>query len=454
MAPWWSPRALARDADALEQQERLEGGAAGQTRGGRAPRWAGRARRTRRPPRRAARASPRPGWWPAPPRGAAGATCGCRSSPTRIIPRARRNPSASTRSTSSPEHAHERLVVDVVAPDGGRLQHATRVGGEALDAHGDDVGERRRGRAPDSSRRKRRSCSSVERHDRARPAEQPAELGRPMRASALSTSAVRQRREHARRGDVGRPAGVEAGRVGARRAARGRAAGRSSASANALRLAPSTRVEVVDREDDAVAARPLARAHERPAQRLGRGEAAVFGREAGAALGGSLIRRRRRGRGAPRAWRPTQSRGPPPVTGRRRELHDGAAERPVADLGPRRVGPRLHDDVARGGRARRGTRAPAASCRRRRRRRCARPSASAPRPRRASSHARSSSRPMSGRGQRTPRPRRRRRRVRSARSRRAGDRRRDAAERRGGSVVSCVAVVGAPHSPQNFCAAG
>ena len=37
---------------------------------------------------------------------------------------------------------------------------------------------------------------------------------------------------------------------------------------------------------------------------------------------------------------------PSPRLGKRRELHDGAPQRPVADLGPRGIGPGLHDDVA------------------------------------------------------------------------------------------------------------
>ena len=92
----------------------------------------------------------------------------------------------------------------------------------------------------------------------------------------------------------------------------GTSGGSLSASANALRLAPSTRVQVVDREDDAMAAGPLARADEGPAKRLGRGEAALLGREATAALGarvtedvGEAAARLGRGR-HPVAWSPAR----------------------------------------------------------------------------------------------------------------------------------------------------
>ncbi len=154
------------------------------------------------------------------------------------------------------------------------------------------------------------------------------------------------RSEHAGRGHVGRPAGVEARASYVPMSSAGTSGGSLSASANALRLAPSTRAEVVDRQHDPVAAGPLARAHDRPAQRLGRGEPALFRREPGAALGACVIEHVGEsaaglGRGGdPVAWAPSGDR-------QAREVDDRTPERPVADLRPRRIGTGLHDDVAR-----------------------------------------------------------------------------------------------------------
>ena len=200
-------------------------------------------------------------------------------------------------------------------------------------------------------------------------------------------------------------------------------------------------------------ARPLARAHERPAQRLGRGEAALVGRE-----------RRRRARAV--AWsktsaRPrrasgvaaTQSRGPPPGRGRRRELDDRAAQRPVADLGPAGSGPvctttspaaaadveelahqaRLADaDVADDARARQRARLGAAGLE---------PREVVVAPDEAAAARGCSRRRLRRRG---GRPRAVRRRRRTARRRAAA-----------AALVSVRArSVAAPHSPQNFCDAG
>ena len=67
-----------------------------------------------------------------------------------------------------------------------------------------------------------------------------------------------------------------------------------------------------------MAAGPLARAHDGPAQRLGGGEAAFLGRERGCRAPGlawsKTSARPRRASGVAA----TQSRGPPPVAGQRR----------------------------------------------------------------------------------------------------------------------------------------
>ena len=179
------------------------------------------------------------------------------------------------RSTSSSSMRVRRLVVGVVAPDGRGLQDATRAGREPLEARRDDVRERLR----DGARllaEEAQELLGVERHDRARPAER--RRARPRRA-----------REGLERP---RPWAAERARAPPRRprASRGRSSGelvadeqrgheRRVAQRVGERVAARAvdRAEVVDGQDDPVAAGPLARAHDRPAKRLGRGEPAVLG---------------------------------------------------------------------------------------------------------------------------------------------------------------------------------
>ena len=208
MAPWWSPRALRQDAHALEQSSAWNAVP---------PRYScsartsmGRSRSSHDDGRRGVELAPHGSGdrGERRPRARAGATCGCPSSPTTIIPARRRNPSASTRSTSSPSIRVRTASSRVVAPDRARLQHAARVGGQALDAHRDDVGEPR-GSSAGLLAREAQQLLEVERHDGPRRRQRGGRSGATACATHLRHLAVRQPGEDARRRDVRRPSGVE-----------------------------------------------------------------------------------------------------------------------------------------------------------------------------------------------------------------------------------------------------
>ena len=97
-----------------------------------------------------------------------------------------------------------------------------------------------------------------------------------------------------------------------------------------------------------VPVRPLARANERPAERLGRRVAAILGRE-------RVVRRRVFLAEDVHQPAPRLGAGPGPfargaAVGRERgKLLDRLAEREVADLRPAGIGPDDDDAVARGG---------------------------------------------------------------------------------------------------------
>ena len=225
--------------------------------------------------------------------------------------------------------------------------------------------------------------------------------------------------------------------------------GSLSTSAKAFRLAPSTSRRSSTARTTRRPARPArSRTTTCPSERLGRSEPAFFRQEARAGARGSVVEDVRQP-AACLAASPPPSRAAPLRGGKRRELHDRAPERAAADLGPGRVGPAS---------ARRRPRRPPQfeelahearladaelphDARRRR--------ASAASARRASSQSRSSSRPMNGKGNGMLAPRRRPRGAASCAARRPAA---DVGAHRaaGGDRHHGVAVVGAPHSPQNF----
>ncbi len=154
----------------------------------------------------------------------------------------------------------------------------------------------------------------------------------------------RQAHEDARRGRARRPAGIVPRRVAhdeerrnERRLTDGIGEGRAARAVD--------RVEIVDGNDDLLALGALARADDRPAKRLGDREAKLVGRELAATAMLEDVRRRPRRASAPAA---AQSFVVPPSLRQVREANDRVADREVADLGPRRIGPDLDDEISLG----------------------------------------------------------------------------------------------------------
>ncbi len=235
------------------------------------------------------------------------------------------------------ERAH-RVFGRVVAGDGDRLQEPARVGLEALDAQREEVGQaRRRGGAVLAH--EANDLLDVERRDAAARADD-------RRARARGRDDARNGRSLERRERTDRralPLRIEVGGVrrddehgGERRLGDDV---REGVSARAV-----DRLEIVDREDDAPPADAPVGAEERPAKRLGRREPSLVGverRRARLALAEDLREARAR-LGARRG--PVGDRS---AVGRElRELRHRAAQRVVADLGPRRIGAHADDRVA------------------------------------------------------------------------------------------------------------
>ena len=277
------------------------------------------------------------------------------------------------------EQRAEAALIGRVAEHRERLERAARVDREPLDAEGDEVGHARGRVAPaldveadelvDVERRHRRdrrfaAAFPVDRELRVGAAHGPGRARSAERALAVDDRDALDERRGDRGGQAAErvleaaPVRLEAGRV--RRDdehGRERRLGDHVGEGGAARSVDG--VEVVDREDDPVAAGVLVRARHGPAQALGGDEAAVFGREAArggarpevalrgvAVADGEEVRQAAAGLGG--GARPVG--GAAAVRRETRELDDRAAERVVADLGPPGVGAGLHDDVARGGR--------------------------------------------------------------------------------------------------------
>ena len=169
-----------------------------------------------------------------------------------------------------------------------------------------------------------------------------------------------QRRERPRLAGERLAAGRAARGVRRRRGAPRRAADRRATSANALRLVPSTKSRSSTARTTGRARGARAAALEGPAQRLG--ERRRRARAGSAAALGAAGRRAARGRGGPRAARRPSAAGPGAPPGSAASARTASRSAASADLGPRRVGPHGHDDVAARRAAREELPRPAASC--------------------------------------------------------------------------------------------